>query len=374
MSRDHLRRKTPEPVVKRNLLKVACGKYFQYFQVRIARVLDIVTCDSRHKSDVICVEVHCARPMWQNYSHTRLAAYVVLPFRSVRMPVHFTQTTRLNGCYGSRDIFRRQEGMGVSHADFTASGLTPSRLLKKSESLQRSSVECVQWRMRGTDQQQSHVFSYISPEQRVRRDHPLRPIRTMVDEILKQLSPQFNKMYAKVGRPSIPPEQLLRAQLLQMLYSVRSERLLMEEMDYNILFRWFVGLNLDDPVWDATVFTKNRDRLLEAEVAKEFLGRVVAHAREQGWTSDEHFTVDGTLLEAWASLKSFQRKDQKDSFSAGGSGKSHGGFSWGEALEPDARIEERSRSPVGAQGQGQGGEVELQRKSAGGESSRIDRG
>jgi len=166
--------------------------------------------------------------------------------------------------------------------------------------------------MRGTDQQQSHVFSYISPEQRVPRDHPLRPIRTMVDEILKQLSPQFNKMYAKVGRPSIPPEQLLRAQLLQMLYSVRSERLLMEEMDYNILFRWFVGLNMDDAVWDATVFTKNRDRLLEAELAKEFLARVVAQAREKGWISDEHFTVDGTLLEAWASLKSFQRKDKKD--------------------------------------------------------------
>ena len=133
----------------------------------------------------------------------------------------------------------------------------------------------------------------------------------MVDEILKQLSPQFSKMYAKVGRPSIPPEQLLRAQLLQMLYSVRSERLLMEEMDYNILFRWFVGLNLDDPVWDATVFTKNRDRLLEAEVAKEFLARVVAQAREKGWTSDEHFTVDGTLLEAWASVKSFQPKDKR---------------------------------------------------------------
>jgi transposase len=167
--------------------------------------------------------------------------------------------------------------------------------------------------MRGTDQQQSHVFSYISPEQRVRSDHPLRPIRTMVDEILKQLSPQFNKMYAKVGRPSIPPEQLLRAQLLQMLYSVRSERLLMEEIDYNILFRWFVGLNLDDTVWDATVFTKNRDRLLEAEVAKEFLARVVAQARTKGWTSDEHFTVDGTLLEAWASVKSFQPKGKKSS-------------------------------------------------------------
>ena len=135
----------------------------------------------------------------------------------------------------------------------------------------------------------------------------------MVDQILKQLSPQFDRMYAKVGRPSIPPEQLLRAQLLQMFYSVRSERLLMEEMDYNILFRWFVGLNLDDAVWDATVFTKNRDRLLEAEVAKEFLRRVVAHAREQGWMSDEHFTVDGTLLDAWASLKSFQRKDKTNS-------------------------------------------------------------
>ena len=168
-------------------------------------------------------------------------------------------------------------------------------------------------RMRGTDRQQSHVFSYISPEQRVRKDHPLRPIRTMVDEILKQLSPQFNKMYAQVGRPSIPPEQLLRAQLLQMLYSVRSERLLMEEMDYNILFRWFVGLNLDDEVWDATVFTKNRDRLLEAEVAKEFLSRVVAQAHERGWASDEHFSVDGTLLEAWASAKSFQPKDKKSS-------------------------------------------------------------
>jgi transposase len=167
--------------------------------------------------------------------------------------------------------------------------------------------------MRGTDQQQSHVFSYISPEQRVRKDHPLRPLRTMVDEILKQLSPQFHKMYSKVGRPSIPPEQLLRAQLLQMLYSVRSERLLMEEMDYNILFRWFVGLNLDDEVWDATVFTKNRDRLLEAEVAKEFLALVVEQAREKGWTSDEHFTVDGTLLEAWASAKSFQPKEQQKS-------------------------------------------------------------
>src|ERR1700758_583759 len=167
--------------------------------------------------------------------------------------------------------------------------------------------------MRGPDQQQNHIFSYISPEQRVRKDHPLRPIRAMVDGVLKELSPEFQKLNSKVGRPSIPPEQLLRALLLQMLYSVRSERLLMEEIDYNILYRWFVGLNLDDEVWDATTFTKNRNRLLEGEVAKEFLAQVVKQAQEKGWTSDEHFTVDGTLLEAWAGAKSFQPRDQEKS-------------------------------------------------------------
>jgi transposase len=166
--------------------------------------------------------------------------------------------------------------------------------------------------MRGTDHQQSHVFSYLSPESRVRKDHPLRAMRTMVDEVLSRLSPQFDRMYASEGRPSIAPEKLLRAQALQMLYSIRSERLLMEEIDYSILFRWFVGLNLDEEVWDATVFTKNRDRLLEAEVAKLFLAEVVEQAREKGFTSDEHFTVDGTLLEAWAGAKSFQRKDGKN--------------------------------------------------------------
>ena len=129
--------------------------------------------------------------------------------------------------------------------------------------------------------------------------------------MLTALSPQFDRMYASEGRPSIAPEKLLRAQLLQMLYSIRSERLLMEEIDYSMLFRWFVGLNLDEEVWDATTFTKNRDRLLEAEVAKLFLAQVVAQAREKGLTSDEHFTVDGTLLEAWAGAKSFQRKDEK---------------------------------------------------------------
>ncbi len=167
--------------------------------------------------------------------------------------------------------------------------------------------------MRGADQQQNHIFSYISPEERVRKDHPLRAIRAMVDEVLQRLSRRFDAMYASTGRPSIPPEQLLRALLLETLYSIRSERLLMEEIDYSMLFRWFVGLNLDDEVWDATVFTKNRDRLLEADVAKEFLAHVVEQARAQGLTSDEHFTVDGTLLEAWAGAKSFQPKNQKSS-------------------------------------------------------------
>ena len=226
--------------------------------------------------------------------------------------------------------------------------------------------------MRGSDQQQSHVFSYISPEQRVRSDHPLRPIRTMVDEILKQLSPQFDRMYAKVGRPSIPPEQLLRAQLLQMLYSVRSERLLMEEMDYNILFRWFVGLNLDDAVWDATVFTKNRDRLLEAEVAKEFLARVVGQAREQGWTSDEHFSVDGTLLEAWASVKSFQPKDQKSSPPPDDPGNPTVNFRGQKRSNQTHESKTDPDALLARKGRRQGGQVELQRKSAGGESQRID--
>ena len=154
------------------------------------------------------------------------------------------------------------------------------------------------------------MFSYLSPEARVRKDHALRAIRAMMDEALSQLSRQFDSMYARVGRPSIAPEKLLRAQVLQMLYTIRSERLLMEEMDYNLLFRWFVGLNADDEVWDATTFTKNRDRLLEADVAKEFLAVVVEQARGQGLISDEHFTVDGTLLEAWASAKSFKPKEE----------------------------------------------------------------
>jgi transposase len=166
--------------------------------------------------------------------------------------------------------------------------------------------------MRGHDKQQADMFSYLSPEERVRQDHPLRAIRVMADEALWNMSERFEAMYSRTGRPSIAPEKLLRAQLLQMLYSVRSERLLMEEIDYSLLFRWFVGMNLDEPVWDVTVFTKNRNRLLEGDVAREFLGEVVKQAQEKNLTSDEHFTVDGTLIEAWASLKSFQRKNRKD--------------------------------------------------------------
>lgn len=166
--------------------------------------------------------------------------------------------------------------------------------------------------MRGVDHQQADMYSYLSPEARVRADHPLRAIRTMADQALSNMTERFDGMYAKTGRPSIPPEKLLRAQLVQMLYSVRSERLLMEEIDYSMLFRWFVGMNLDEPVWDVTVFTKNRDRLLEGDVAREFLCEVVEQARKKNLTSDEHFTVDGTLIEAWASLKSFQRKDQRN--------------------------------------------------------------
>src|SRR5499425_3298649 len=163
--------------------------------------------------------------------------------------------------------------------------------------------------MRGLDHQQSAMFSYLSPEQRVPSDHPLRAIRQITDTVLTQLSLVFSQMYSKIGRRSIPPEKLLRALVLQVLYTVRSERLLMEQLEYNLLFRWFVGLNMDEPVWDVTVFTKNRDRLLKGEVAEAFFAAVLAQARQRGLLSDEHFTVDGTLIEAWAGQKSFKRQD-----------------------------------------------------------------
>jgi transposase len=163
--------------------------------------------------------------------------------------------------------------------------------------------------MRGSDEQTSGMFSYLSPEQRVRPDHPLRAIRRLTDQVLTQLSPQFTAMYSRIGRPSIPPEQLLRALLIQSLYSIRSERLLMEEIDYSMLYRWFIGLSLDDRIWSPTTFSKNRERLLAHDVAAAFFDAVVTEARTAGLLSDEHFTVDSTQLEAWASLKSLQPRD-----------------------------------------------------------------
>lgn len=161
--------------------------------------------------------------------------------------------------------------------------------------------------MRGDDRRPEPMFSYVSAEARIPADHPLRAIRALVDEILRDLSRDFDRLYATTGRPSIPPEQLLRALLLQIFYSIRSERLLMEQLEYNILFRWFVGLTMDEAVWVPTVFTKNRDRVLTDTIAGRFFQRVVQRA--QPYMSDEHFTVDGTLIEAWASQKSFQAKE-----------------------------------------------------------------
>jgi len=165
--------------------------------------------------------------------------------------------------------------------------------------------------MRGDDRHQGMMFSYVAPEMRVPQDHPLRTIRRMVDAVLKELSPQFSRLYSDTGRPSIAPEKLLRALTLQILYSIRSERLLMEQLDYNLLFRWFVGLEMDDRVWDATVFTKNRDRLLAGEIDGLFFERVLELARQKSLLSDEHFTVDGTLVEAWAGQKSFRPRTGK---------------------------------------------------------------
>jgi transposase len=174
--------------------------------------------------------------------------------------------------------------------------------------------------MRGHDATQSDIFSYISPEQRVPKDHPLRPVRILVNDALKALSRDFDRMYSEIGRPSIAPEKLLRALLLQILYTIRSERMLMEQLDYNLLFRWFVGLNMDDGIWDVTVFTKNRDRMLRSEVARLFFEAVVEQARLMGLLSDEHFSVDGTLIEAWASQKSFQKKENGESGNDGSGG------------------------------------------------------
>ena len=200
--------------------------------------------------------------------------------------------------------------------------------------------------MRGEDNKQEAMFSYVSPEQRVPADHPLRAIRTMVDGILKQMSPRFAKLYADVGRPSIAPERLLRVLLLQIFYSVRSERLLMEQLQYNLLFRWFVGMEMDEEVWNHAVFSKNRERLLTEEIAEAFFKRVLAQAKP--YLSDEHFTVDGTLIEAWASAKSFRRKDQSgDQPGAGDEVNFHGEKRSNQThhsmTDPDARLYKKSK-------------------------------
>jgi transposase len=166
--------------------------------------------------------------------------------------------------------------------------------------------------MRGVDSSGDSLFSYIRLEERIPLDHPLRAIRSLVDEVLDQMSGRFEQLYSRMGRPSIPPEHLLRATLVQAFYSVRSERMLMEQIDYNRLFRWFVGLPMDAAVWHPTVFTKNRDRLLEADIAHEFLMRLLGLRQVKRLMSSEHFTVDGTLIDAWASMKSFRAKDGSD--------------------------------------------------------------
>jgi transposase len=185
--------------------------------------------------------------------------------------------------------------------------------------------------MRGDAEEPEPMFIYGTVGQRVPQDHPLRPVRAMADAALHSLSPHFDRLYSKIGRPSIPPERLLRALLIQCFYGIRSERLLMEQLDYNLLFRWFVGLSMDDRVWDPTVYSKNRDRLLEGDIARRFLEEVVAQARDRGLTSDEHFSVDGTMIEAWASQKSFRAKDGSDDDKPAG----------GRNSQPDFRGQQR---------------------------------
>ena len=199
--------------------------------------------------------------------------------------------------------------------------------------------------MRGEDAKQEAMFSYVSSEKRVPQDHPLRPVREMVEGILKEMSPRFAGLYSDRGRPSIAPERLLRALLLQIFYSVRSERMLMEQLDYNLLFRWFVGMEMDEEVWDHAVFSKNRERLLNHEVAESFFRRVLQRASP--YLSDEHFTVDGTLIEAWASQKSFRPKDEAGSGGVPQESNFHGenrsNQTHHSTTDPDCRLYKKSK-------------------------------
>jgi transposase len=203
--------------------------------------------------------------------------------------------------------------------------------------------------MRGADEQPGSMFSYVSLEERVPPDHPLRAIRRITDRALERLSPRFGTLYINFGRPSIPPEKLLRALLLQALYTIRSERQLMEQLDYNLLFRWFVGLGMDDAVWSPTTFSKNRDRLLAGDIAAAFFDAVLIHADSQRLLSDEHFTVDGTLLEAWASQKSFRPRDTDPPPDGGGNptvnfhGQRRTNATHQSTTDPDARLYKKAR-------------------------------
>jgi transposase len=198
--------------------------------------------------------------------------------------------------------------------------------------------------MRGEDSKQTAMYSYVTLSQRIPADHPLRSIRGMVDRALEQMDPLFDELYARMGRPSIAPERLLRATLLMALFSIRSERQLMEQMNYNLLYRWFVGLEMDDAVWDVTVFTKNRERLIAGEVSQQLLSAVVEQAREHGLLSEEHFTVDGTLIQAWASARSF--KEKSDPPAPGSGSGSKGSVLLRDKVEsstdPDARLYKKS--------------------------------
>ena len=203
--------------------------------------------------------------------------------------------------------------------------------------------------MRGADEQPGSMFSYVSLEDRVPPDHPLRAIRQITDRALARLSPRFGSLYVKFGRPSIAPEKLLRALLLQALYTLRSERQLIEQIDYNLLFRWFVGLGMDDAVWSATTFTKNRDRLLDGDIAAAFFDAVLIHADTARLLSDEHFTVDGTLLEAWASQKSFRPRDDEPPADGGGNptvdfhGQRRRNATHASTTDPDARLYKKAQ-------------------------------
>lgn len=212
--------------------------------------------------------------------------------------------------------------------------------------------------MRGGDDRTGELFSYVDLEVRVRRNHPLRAIRTIVTEAMSTLEREFAALYSPIGRPSIPPEKLLRAMLLQAFYSIRSERLLMERLEYDLLFRWLVGIGVDDAAWDHSVFSKNRDRLLEGDIAAKFVAAVLAQPKVKKLLSTDHFSVDGTLIEAWASMKSVKPKGG----ASGGHGEppaEGGGPPRREAIERDARLDYGPRRQALPQRSGQGGQVVL---------------